>query len=153
MSLKTMHTKTDESLLSPPLTPTEPLSPITIHTTNHRKDFIHAYSKMVPHLRPSNKKKHRFIELNVYQYYYNKHCKKQPQCAKNNELKKKRVSNILPTGKDAALAFDAIDIDSCDQDFYPDGWVPSKQALDRVPVKVSWKGKISNLIFYQSSKS
>ncbi len=54
--------------------------------------------------------------------------------------KKKRVSSILPTGKEAALAFDAIDIDSNDQDFYPSGWVPFRGALDQVPVKVCWKG-------------
>lgn len=59
---------------------------------------------------------------------------------KKKVFKKKRVSSVLPTGKEAAMAFDAIDIDSSDQEFYPTGWVPFREALDRVPVKVCWKG-------------
>lgn len=60
---------------------------------------------------------------------------------KTNNKKKRRISSILPTGKEAAIAFDSIDIDSMDQDFYPIGWVPFTSALDQVPVKVYWKGK------------
>lgn len=62
---------------------------------------------------------------------------------KKKVFKKKRVSSVLPTGKEAAMAFDAIDIDSSDQAFYPTGWVPFREALDRVPVKVCWKGSSS----------
>jgi hypothetical protein len=62
-----------------------------------------------------------------------------------SEVDKKRKRNssssVLPTGKDAAAAFDAINIDLSDDCFYPQDWVPSVEALDFVPVKVSWKGK------------
>lgn len=152
--------KTDKSLISPPLTPTDALSPVSASaaTINHRKGFIHAYSKMVPYLRPNNRKTSKVIQLDVYQQYYSTHCRKlklikhntslQEKATTTNKQKKKRVSNYLPTGKDAALAFDAIDIDSYDQDFYPAGWVPNKQALDKTPVKVSWKGTVNNIYIY-----
>jgi hypothetical protein len=61
---------------------------------------------------------------------------------KKKTHKRKRVSSVLPTGKEAAIAFDSIDIDTKDEEFYPNGWVPFKLALDQVPVKVYWKGSV-----------
>ncbi|KAI8380149.1 hypothetical protein BD560DRAFT_388723 [Blakeslea trispora] len=191
------HHKETESLLSPPLTPTEVhqpqpvgLSPPTVpmnqplcwnYTPKDRKGFIGAYSRMVPYLRKTNCIKdtnERMFALNVYRdLLINKKAeqdKKKKGCTmldetvvqhtkkrklaimsatddtsnhtmainedKHQPMKRKRVSSVLPSGKDAALAFDAIDIDTCDQDFYPQGWVPLREALDQVPVKVAWKG-------------
>jgi hypothetical protein len=183
----TMPIKQDNSLMSPPLTPTDAHHPP--HATlsppqqlwdypakNNRKQFIQSYSRMVPYLRKNSNCicNERTFALNVYRDLLI--TKKQQEqedkikdCAmldkravvphtKKRKLaisaslqdkqqhhdapqKRKRVSSVLPSGKDAALAFDAIDIDTCDQDFYPQGWVPLREALDQVPVKVTWKGK------------
>ncbi|KAI8373431.1 hypothetical protein EDC96DRAFT_499288 [Choanephora cucurbitarum] len=187
------HHKETESLLSPPLTPTEVhqphpvgLSPPTVamnqplcwnYRPKNRKAFIGAYSRMVPNLRKNKTDledapgSERMFALNVYRdLLINKkkseqdkkgctmldetvvpHTKKRKLAImsasedvmilnQDKPMKRKRVSSVLPSGKDAALAFDSIDIDTCDQDFYPQGWVPLREALDQVPVKVCWKG-------------
>lgn len=174
----------NDSLMSPPLTPTEAHHP-TLNSIESacwyypkkRKEFISSYSKMVPFLRKKNDCDHgSMFALNVYRDLYltasskgkSKINKiKENDCAMSDETvvplsqkrkssssgssgyieqdkkihKRKRVSSILPSGKEAALAFDSIDIDTDDQDFYPLGWVPLVDALDVVPVKVCWKGK------------
>lgn len=190
-------TKVNDSLMSPPLTPTEahPTESLADDSCwlqpssgRRRKEFIHSYSKMVPFLRKSNDCNYgSTFALNVYRdimittskgHNDNKKIKEKnsSNCVRLDEtvvplsrkrtanevvvieeedkkkvFKKKRVSSVLPTGKEAAMAFDAIDINSSDQEFYPTGWVPLKEALDRVPVKVCWKGKKNsslNLNYY-----
>ncbi|KAG2237245.1 hypothetical protein INT48_006649 [Thamnidium elegans] len=170
---------TNDSLMSPPLTPTEAHHP-TLNSIESacwyypkkRKEFITSYSKMVPFLRKKNDCDHgSMFALNVYRDLYltskgeSKINKiKENDCAMSDKTvvplsqkrksshsssysgnyieedkkthKRKRVSSILPSGKEAALAFDSIDIDTNDQDFYPSGWVPLVDALDVVPVKV-----------------
>lgn len=163
----------DDSLLSPPLTPTEP--PKWDHyPRKNRKAFIESYCRMVPYLR-STHGHDRVFALNVYRDLLLMNTNKQDddqekekridKCTRLDKpaviptkkrklnpsnvhkdkqpctLKKRRVSSVLPTGKDAASAFDSIDIETNDTDFYPPGWVPSQEALDTIPVKVSWKGK------------
>ncbi|KAI8984770.1 hypothetical protein BDF20DRAFT_816982 [Mycotypha africana] len=63
--------------------------------------------------------------------------------------KRKRVtiSSILPIGKEAQAAFDALDIDSTDEVYYPEGWIPSNHALDEHngAIKFSWKGSPMNI--------
>lgn len=174
----------DDSLMSPPLTPTDAHHPPPtilssslwdFPSTKNRKQFIESYSRMVPSLRQNSNcidTNERTFALNVYrdllitkkqQEQEDKikdctmldkktivpHTKKRKLVISANEVKdkqnapqkRKRVSSVLPSGKDAALAFDAIDIDTCDYDFYPQGWVPLRDALNQVPVKVSWKGR------------
>jgi hypothetical protein len=183
--------KQDDSLMSPPLTPTDTFHPphatlsptLWDYPTKNRKQFIESYSRMVPSLRKTNciDTNERTFALNVYRDLLI--TKKQQEqedkikdCAmldnvvphtKKRKLaitalkdkqaappqKRKRVSSVLPSGKDAALAFDAIDIDTSDQDFYPEGWVPRKEALDQVPVKVSWKGKFKKKKCNQSIRT
>lgn len=159
----------DDSLMSPPLTPTEAHHPtLSIQDSwyypRKRKEFITSYSKMVPFLRKGNNDNHGMFALNVYRdlmlvksrreikkeendcvmsdQTVVVHTQKRKLCSedKQPQKKRKRVSSILPTGKEAALAFDSIDIDTSDRDFYPTGWVPVRHALDQVPVKVCWKG-------------
>ncbi|KAG1446387.1 hypothetical protein G6F56_009587 [Rhizopus delemar] len=159
----------DDSLLSPPLTPIEYTSADSLyHYPKSRKSFIESYSRMVPYLKRKKYASHdRVFALNVYRDLLaldskknkidSKKCTmlnkavlapskkrkltqsstkdKQPSCNK-----RKRVSSVLPSGKDAAIAFDSIDIHSNDIDFYPSGWTPYQGALDAIPVKVTWKG-------------
>lgn len=169
----------NDSLMSPPLTPTEAHHPtLSINDQScwyyprRRKEFITSYSKMVPFLRKSNDCNNgSMFALNVYRDLLLSstnnedkgkskikvkendcvmsdetvvpHTQKRKLCftVEEDKKKRKRVSSILPTGKEAALAFDSIDIDTSDQEFYPVGWVPLRNALDQVPVKVCWKGK------------
>ncbi|KAG2209776.1 hypothetical protein INT47_001924 [Mucor saturninus] len=173
----------DDSLMSPPLTPTEAHHPTlsiehddSWYYPRRRKEFITSYSKMVPFLRKrkehDDSDNHGMFALNVYRDLMlvgqqdNKksrreikkeendcvmsdetvvpHTQKRKLCftspSEQDKKKRKRVSSILPTGKEAALAFDSIDIDTPDKDFYPVHWVPLRNALDQVPVKVCWKG-------------
>lgn len=165
----------NDSLLSPPLTPTETSlpSPVTDNASwyscsRKRKSFIESYCRMVPSLRSASTND-RVFALNVYRDLLllgkrneekkidssnctmldkpavlpSKKRKLNPPAPKDKQLscKKRRVSSVLPTGKDAASAFDSIDIQSDDIDFYPPGWVPCREALDYIPVKVTWKGK------------
>ncbi|KAG0785880.1 hypothetical protein G6F57_009051 [Rhizopus arrhizus] len=164
----------NDSLLSPPLTPTETSlpSPVTDNApwyscSRKRKTFIESYCRMVPSLRSASTND-RVFALNVYRDLLllgkrneekkidssnctmldkpavlpSKKRKLNPPAPKDKQLscKKRRVSSVLPTGKDAASAFDSIDIQSDDVDFYPPGWVPCREALDYTPVKVTWKG-------------
>ncbi|KAI9278068.1 hypothetical protein BY458DRAFT_471506 [Sporodiniella umbellata] len=157
----------DTSLLSPPLTPIEFTSTDSLyHYPKNRKSFIESYSRMVPYLQPKNHTSNgRVFTLNVYRDLLplnrvskisSKRCTmlnktvsvspKKRKCIqaitkdKQPSQKKKRVSSVLPSGKDAALAFDSVDIQSIDSEFYPSGWIPSLDALDSIPVKVTWKG-------------
>lgn len=173
---KEQPTMTNDSLMSPPLTPTEATHESFYHypitKRRQRKEFIQSYSKMVPYLRPNGGDS--IFALNVYRDMYLKPSitKKEdepmpavaaaaadvvpaqhqlPSIQQQQQqksslavpvvMKRKRVSSLLPSGKEAALAFDSIDIDTIDQEFYPMGWVPHSNALDLVPVKVCWKGK------------
>lgn len=157
-----------DSLLSPPLTPIETTySPETDNVTFYsypksRKSFIESYCRMAPLLKSGNHGLNdRIFSLNVYRDLLNK--KKEEEKINNGMLnksvvvpskkrklsvskdkqpsyKKTRVSSVLPTGKDAASAFDSIDIESTDLDFFPSRWLPSRQSLDFIPVRVHWKG-------------
>ncbi|KAI8637902.1 hypothetical protein BD408DRAFT_423840 [Parasitella parasitica] len=169
----------DDSLMSPPLTPTDaPLNDLWHCNANvelpmpsiesprkNRKQFIKNYARMVPSLQKKKRNAHGIFALNVYRDIllkqeqlqqqkkqdkskYNHcvrsdnavpHTKKRKTVAEDG-VKRKRVSSVLPSGKDAALAFDAVDIDTADIIFYPQGWAPFNEALDQVPVKVNWKG-------------
>ncbi|CAO3651834.1 unnamed protein product [Mucor fragilis] len=180
--LKANAKNQDDSLMSPPLTPTdaplndlwhysatvEELSMPSIEATRKdRKQFIKNYARMVPSLRKNKRNAHGVFALNVYrdillkQQQQRQQQQKQQEKSKYNHcarldnvvphtkkrkmvaedgIKRKRVSSVLPSGKDAASAFDAIDIDTSDILFYPEGWAPNNAALDHVPVKVNWKG-------------
>jgi hypothetical protein len=156
----------------------QPSNPIWNYARkNKRKEFIKSYARMAPYLKPVSSRKllasghERVFSLNVYRdvaiekkkndddirhsIMLNKTVvslspKRKPMSEKPTDIKKrKRVGSVLPTGKDAAMAFDAIDIDSSDESFFPEGWLPCPDGLDTVPVKVSWKGtKKKKLVFF-----
>jgi hypothetical protein len=42
---------------------------------------------------------------------------------------------------DAAMAFDRVDIEESDHEFYAPEWIPSYHVFDQRPVRVVWKGK------------
>lgn len=176
--LKSNAKNQDDSLMSPPLTPTDaPLNDLWHYnatedlpiqsienTRKDRKQFIKNYARMVPSLRKKKRNTHGIFALNVYRDILLKQQQQQQKLQENSKynhcvrldnvvphtkkrkmvaedgIKRKRVSSVLPSGKDAALAFDAIDIDTIDMLFYPQGWAPFNEALDQVPVKVTWKG-------------
>ncbi|KAI9277839.1 hypothetical protein BY458DRAFT_532438 [Sporodiniella umbellata] len=135
-------------LLSPPLTPTEPTMQ---YWHQDRKAFIQSYGRMAPFLKRGNR--HRVFSLHVYRDYLlakgeqgfstearsDKAAVSPSKNRKSLDPKKRRVS-ALPSGKDAAAAFDALDIESQDLDFYPPQWAPRQDRLDSIPIKVSWKG-------------
>ncbi|CAO3686484.1 unnamed protein product [Umbelopsis ramanniana] len=42
---------------------------------------------------------------------------------------------------DAAMAFDRVNVEESDDQFFESGWIPSYQVFDQRPVRVVWKGK------------
>jgi hypothetical protein len=47
---------------------------------------------------------------------------------------------------DAAMAFDRVNIEESDDQFFESGWIPSYQVFDQRPVRVVWKGKANLLV-------
>ncbi|KAG1451672.1 hypothetical protein G6F56_008023 [Rhizopus delemar] len=153
---KKYEDKHQNDLLSPPLTPTESCH---WYEPKSRKSFIQSYCRMVPFLKKGTT--HRVFAMNVYRDLLKvkkekkidnnvtrsdkaavlpSKKRKSVVTIKDKPCPKRRRVSSLPSGKDAAAAFDAIDIESQDIDFYPSDWVPCQGKLDVIPVKVYWKG-------------
>lgn len=69
------------------------------------------------------------------------------QPSSTNQFKRRRAlsdaseSTSKKCKTDAAMAFDRVNVEESDHDFFDPEWIPSYQVFDQRPVRVVWKGK------------